>query len=190
MALKWLKRIVAALIVLAVVAGLVYALRPQPVAVDLATLDRGPMEVTIDEEGIARIRDVFVVSAPITGRVERLPVDVGDKVVANQTVVASIHPVQPSFLDVRTRRELAGGGRRGQGRGCACRGPGDERGDQCPADAFRSRSRQGAGRTAPPSRSAPSRRRPPTSRPPRRMSRRCRQRSTSARASSPAPRRG
>lgn len=106
MALNWVKRILAALAVLAVLAGLVYALRPQPVAVDLATIDRGPMEVTIDEEGIARIRDVFRVSAPITGRVERLPVHVGDSVAANQTVVAAIHPVQPSFLDVRARREL------------------------------------------------------------------------------------
>ena len=106
MVLKWLKRILAALVVLAIVAGLVYALRPQPVAVDLATLDRGPMEVTVDEEGVARIRDVFKVSAPITGRVERLPVHVGDPVVANRTVVAAMHPVQPAFLDVRARREL------------------------------------------------------------------------------------
>jgi HlyD family secretion protein len=106
MALRWLKRIIAALVAVAIVAALVWALRPQPVPVDLATIDRGPMEVTIDEEGIARIRDVFKVSAPITGRVERLPVEVGDLVTAGRTVVAAIHPVQPSLLDVRTRREL------------------------------------------------------------------------------------
>ncbi len=106
MALKWLKRFLGGLVVLAIVAALVWALRPQPVAVDLAILDRGPMEVTIDEEGIARIRDVFKVSAPITGRVERLPVDVGDVVVADRTVIAVIHPLQPSLLDVRTRSEL------------------------------------------------------------------------------------
>jgi HlyD family secretion protein len=106
MALKWLKRIVAVLVLIAIAAGLYYALRPQPVPVDLATIDRGPMEVTIDEEGIARIRDVFRVSTPITGRVERLPVHVGDAVVAERTVVAAIHPVQPAFLDVRARREL------------------------------------------------------------------------------------
>ncbi len=103
---KWLKRIVGGVIVLALVAGVIYALLPQPVAVDMAIVDRGPMEVTIDEEGIARIRDIFRVSAPITGRVERLPVDVGDLVVANQSIVAAIHPVQPSLLDVRTRSEL------------------------------------------------------------------------------------
>lgn len=106
MGVKWIKRIAAVLVLLAIAAGLWYALRPQPVAVDLAVVERGPMEVTIDEEGIARIRDVFRVSTPITGRVDRLPVHVGDAVVANQTVVAAIHPVQPAFLDVRARREL------------------------------------------------------------------------------------
>jgi len=106
MPLKWLKRALAALVVLAIVAGLVWALRPRPVPIDLATLDRGPMAATVDEEGVARIRDVFKVSAPITGRVSRLPVDVGDLVVAGRTIVAAIHPVQPSLLDVRTRREL------------------------------------------------------------------------------------
>ena len=65
--LKWLKRILAALVVLAIAAGLVWALRPRPVAVDLATLDRGAIEVTVDEEGIARIRADF----PILNRVMR-----------------------------------------------------------------------------------------------------------------------
>jgi HlyD family secretion protein len=106
MAAKWIKRLVALLVLALIAAGLVYAFRPQPVAVDVATLGTGPMEVTIDEEGIARIRDIFRVSAPIPGRVERLPVDVGDTVEANRTIVAAIHPVDPPLLDVRTRREL------------------------------------------------------------------------------------
>jgi HlyD family secretion protein len=106
MALKWLKRIAAVILLAAIAAGLYYALRPQPVAVDLAAIDRGPMEVAIEEEGVARIRDVFRVSAPIAGRVERLPVHVGDAVEANRTVVASIHPADPPFHDIRTRREL------------------------------------------------------------------------------------
>ncbi len=106
MATTWIKRLLGLLVVLAIAAGLYYALRPQPVGVDLAIIDRGPMEVTIDEEGVARIRDVFKVSAPITGRVERLSLEVGDPVRAGETVVASIHPVAPSLLDVRTRREL------------------------------------------------------------------------------------
>jgi HlyD family secretion protein len=102
---KWLKRGLAALAVLLIAAAAVYALLPQPVPVDVAKVDRGPLEVTIDEEGVARIRDVFVVSAPVAGRVERLPVEVGDAVVKDDTVLAVIHPAEPAFLDARSRRE-------------------------------------------------------------------------------------
>ncbi|MEP0322271.1 MAG: hypothetical protein ABJE17_09425, partial [Bauldia litoralis] len=103
---KWVKRALGLVVVALIVAGAVYALMPQPVAVDVATVTRAPLSVTIDEEGIARIRDVFRVSAPGAGRRERLPVEVGDQVHRNTTAVASIHPVDPPFLDVRSRREL------------------------------------------------------------------------------------
>ena len=49
-------------------AALAYAFRPQPVPVDLAEVVRGPLAVTIDEEGETRVRDVFVLSAPVAGR--------------------------------------------------------------------------------------------------------------------------
>ncbi len=57
-----------------------YALRPQPVGVDLATIARGPIDVTVGEEGMTRIRDVYRVSAPISGHVSRTPLRVGDRV--------------------------------------------------------------------------------------------------------------
>ncbi|SDB40485.1 efflux RND transporter periplasmic adaptor subunit [Bauldia litoralis] len=103
---KWVKRALGLVVVALIVAGAIYALMPQPVAVDVATVTRAPLSVTIDEEGIARIRDVFRVSAPVAGQVERLPVEIGDQVHRNTTAVASIHPVDPPFLDVRSRREL------------------------------------------------------------------------------------
>ena len=103
---KWPKRIGALIVVAVLVAGTVYALWPRPVSVDVAIIDRGGIEVTVDEEGIARIRDVFVVSAPIPGRLDRLPVHLGDRVYVNATEVASIRPTAPAFLDVRTRREF------------------------------------------------------------------------------------
>jgi len=106
MASKWIKRLAGIAVLAAIIAATIYALLPQPVPVDLASIDRGRLEVTIDEEGIARIRDVFRVSAPVAGRVERLPVEVGDTVYRNTTTVARIHPVDPPFLDVRSRREL------------------------------------------------------------------------------------
>ena len=103
---KWIKRIVGVVVLLLVAAAAVYALMPRPVAVDVAVIDRGPLEVTVDEEGVSHIRDVFQVSAPVAGRVDRLPVEVGDRVYRGTTAVASIHPLEPSFLDVRSRREL------------------------------------------------------------------------------------
>lgn len=103
---KWLKRIAALVVVALIIGGIVYVLWPKPVAVDVAAIDSGPLEVTVDAEGIARIRDIFVVSAPIPGRLDRLPVHLGDRVYVNATEVASIRPTAPAFLDVRTRREF------------------------------------------------------------------------------------
>ena len=42
--------------------------RPEPVPVDLATVARGPLRITVGDEGITRVRDIFVLSAPVTGR--------------------------------------------------------------------------------------------------------------------------
>jgi HlyD family secretion protein len=64
------------------------------------------MEVTVDEEGVNRIREVYVISAPVGGKVERSPREVGDRVAAGVTIVAAIRPADPSILDVRTRQEL------------------------------------------------------------------------------------
>jgi HlyD family secretion protein len=90
------------LLVVAVVAGLAFAFRPQPVQVDFAQVTRGPLVVSIDEEAETRVRDVFVVSAPVTGRLRRIESDVGDTVIADETIVVRIEPADPSFLDVRS----------------------------------------------------------------------------------------
>ncbi|MCK5549378.1 MAG: HlyD family efflux transporter periplasmic adaptor subunit, partial [Hyphomicrobiaceae bacterium] len=64
------------------------------------------MKVTVDEEGETRIREIYVVSSPLDGRVLRSPRDVGDVVMKDKTLLAVIEPGAPSFLDIRTRREL------------------------------------------------------------------------------------
>ena len=71
----------------------------------MATVERGPLIVTVDEEGKSRVRDVYEISAPITGRVRRILLDVGDPVVADKTEVAFIDPVDPAFLDARARAQ-------------------------------------------------------------------------------------
>ena len=93
------------LLLLVLAAGLVYAFRPQPVPVDLVRVERGPLVVTVSEEGETRVRDVFAISAPIAGRARRIEIEVGDPVKADQTVVAEIEPIDPAFLDVRSEAQ-------------------------------------------------------------------------------------
>ncbi len=102
----WLRRVVFLLVIATIAGGAIYALMPAPVPVDTARVEEGRIEVTVDEEGVARIRDVYVVSAPLAGHLDRFPLKVGDAVKRDVTVVAELRPVQPSFLDLRSRREL------------------------------------------------------------------------------------
>jgi len=88
-----------------VVVLLTVALWPQAVAVDVGTVSRGPLVVTIDEEGETRVHHRFVVSAPLAGRVERIELEPGDIVERNKTVVARLRPEAPQLLDTRTRAE-------------------------------------------------------------------------------------
>ena len=97
------------MIAASVLAGLFFVwwlLRPDPVFVDVHTVKPVAMQVTIDEEAVTEIEDIYRISAPITGRVMRSPLKVGDKVERGKTVVARLEPVIPSFLDRRTRSIL------------------------------------------------------------------------------------
>jgi HlyD family secretion protein len=91
---------------LIVVAGLVYAFWPRPIPVGMISVERGPMMVTIEDEGETRVKEVYTISAPLSGRVARFDGHVGDSVTAGKTVVATIRPTDPSFHDARTHSEL------------------------------------------------------------------------------------
>ena len=84
---------------------LAVALWPSAVPVDLATVQRGPLSATIDEEGETRVRERFVVSAPVAGRVLRIELEPGDRVKRGETVLATFLPATPPPLDVRSRAE-------------------------------------------------------------------------------------
>ena len=88
-----------------IVALVAWSFRPQPVPVDIAALQRGTLRVTIDEEGITRVRERYVVSAPVAGRLQRVELKPGDPVAANRTVLATFLPATSSLLDTRTRAE-------------------------------------------------------------------------------------
>jgi len=84
-----------------VVVLLVLVLRPAPVEIDVATSDRGPLQVTLDEEGETRVRDRYMISAPVAGRVLRIELEPGDPVSADDVLAT----LQPMPLDARTRAE-------------------------------------------------------------------------------------
>lgn len=81
----------------------VWAFMPKPVSVEAVTIAPATIDVTITEEGIARIRDVFSVSATTGGKLQRVDLHPGDPVVAGQSIVASIGPAAPALLDSRAR---------------------------------------------------------------------------------------
>ena len=95
------KRLVWSGVGIALIAGGWLLLRPDPVVVETARVERGPVSVTIDEGGETRVRDRYVVDAPVTGRLRRVELREGD-VVEKGGVVAQLDPAP---LDTRTREE-------------------------------------------------------------------------------------
>jgi HlyD family secretion protein len=96
------------LVVALFVAGiLAAALWPDTIEVDIARATRGPLDVTIDEEGETRVRERFVVSAPVAGRLQRIELEPGDRVARGKTVLARLMPAPPALLDARTQAELS-----------------------------------------------------------------------------------
>jgi len=87
----------------ALAGALVWALWPDPAAVDMATVSRAPMQGTLSAEGITRVREPYAITAPITGITTRSPVQVGDQVVRGESVVAVIQPAEPALMDARAR---------------------------------------------------------------------------------------
>jgi len=79
--------------------------RPVAVPVDFVEVTRGAIQLSVSDEGKTRVKDVFVVSAPVPGLMRRIELEAGDPVTAGETVVAQIEPSDPSFLDVRTQAE-------------------------------------------------------------------------------------
>lgn len=87
----------------ALILGLGYvAFKEDPIPVDLHIVARGPLEVTINADGVTRIKDIYDVASPITGTALRSPVEVGDRVTARQTIIAVVQPATPPLLDSRT----------------------------------------------------------------------------------------
>lgn len=104
MIMQWRRRIMLSLLGVAIVAVLVYGFWPQPVTVELGRVSRGPLQVSVEEEGRTRVRERFMISAPVAAYARRLDLDVGDRVSAGQALV-DLEPLRSSVLDPRSRAE-------------------------------------------------------------------------------------
>jgi HlyD family secretion protein len=90
------------LTVAVVMAALVWGFWQGPVPVEGRPVIRAPLRVTVEEEGRTRVKDRFVISAPIAGYLQRIHLEVGDAVTQGQTL-AVLEPLRPEVLDPRSR---------------------------------------------------------------------------------------
>ena len=102
-----LGRVLTALGIVAALALAVWSVMPRPVPVETAAVTRGKFLATVDEDGKTRIRERYVVAAPLAGRLTRVRLKAGDSVKANE-IVAIIQPTPAPFLDPRSREEAEG----------------------------------------------------------------------------------
>nr|WP_297351626.1 HlyD family efflux transporter periplasmic adaptor subunit [uncultured Caldimonas sp.] len=89
----------------AIVAVLAWAFAPRPVEVEVSAASVGRFERTIDEDGRTRLRDRYVVSAPLAGHLSRVTLREGDTLAADAPI-ATLTPALSPMLDERTVREL------------------------------------------------------------------------------------
>lgn len=98
------KKALTVAIALLLLVLLVWAFTPTPVEVEVATVTQGRFERAVQEDGKTRVRDRYVVSTPLAGRVARIQLKQGDPVERGATV-ATLWPVTPALLDERSRAE-------------------------------------------------------------------------------------
>jgi HlyD family secretion protein len=100
------RRFLATLASLAIAAAAgFWLLRPAPILVETAPAAEGRFIATVVVEGRTRIRERYVVSAPVAGRLDRIRLKAGDHV-DKDAVVAVLRPNPPPLVDPRARREL------------------------------------------------------------------------------------
>lgn len=99
-----LKRLLEVLVAVAILGGIVYAALPKPVPVEVVVAESGDVVVTVDEDGKTRLKDRFVVSAPLSGNLARIELHAGDQVQQGQ-LLARIVPLRTPLLDVSSKAQ-------------------------------------------------------------------------------------
>lgn len=101
----WVNRIVGGLVGLSIVGGMVWSFLPKPLPVDLGKTLKGPLVVTVDEDGKTRVVERYVISTPLAGTLGRVSLHAGDTIEGGATL-AQIVPAAAPLLDDRSRSQL------------------------------------------------------------------------------------
>lgn len=99
-------RLIVALVGMVLAVALFFAMRTPAVEIETAEVTRGPLAVTVDDLAETRVHDLYMVSAPITGELVRVPLKPGAPVVAGETLLARIQPAAPGPLDARASAQI------------------------------------------------------------------------------------
>ena len=102
---RWLRTALLVAIGVGVVLLLVFAFRPQPVDVDLVTVERGTVEVVVEEDGRTRVRDRYEVRSPVAGDLRRPTLEPGDEVEEGEELLRIRGP-EASLADARTQAQI------------------------------------------------------------------------------------
>jgi len=92
--------VIAAFIILAI--G--YGFLPKSITVETARAQQGHMRVAIEEEGMTRVMNRYIVSAPVAGFALRIGLDIGDPVSRGERITG-LEPLRSNVLDPRSRAE-------------------------------------------------------------------------------------
>ncbi|RYD23635.1 MAG: RND transporter, partial [Verrucomicrobiaceae bacterium] len=84
---------------------ILWGLWPKPVVVETGNAERGALTVRVSEEGKTRVRNRYVVAAPVAGKMRRVPFKPGDEVKAGETLLTAIEPVASPLIDPRARAQ-------------------------------------------------------------------------------------
>ncbi|AOE49921.1 efflux RND transporter periplasmic adaptor subunit [Kangiella sediminilitoris] len=84
---------------------LVYGFWPRPIEVETVTVKKEQFYEVVSEVGETQVKNIYQISAPISGYLRRVTLEVGDKVEANKTVVAEIEPLRSQPLDPRSEKQ-------------------------------------------------------------------------------------
>lgn len=88
---------------LALLALIMWGLWPKPVVVETGVVANSPLTVRVSEEGKTRVRNRYIVAAPVAGNMRRVPLKPGDTVEAGKTILTNIEPIATPLLDPRAR---------------------------------------------------------------------------------------